>query len=109
MRQWVINFLHRHLLNAVAIDDIITIDPKKGIISIGGNPITSDELRALQAEIKALEGFRVWSVMTNSVRHIAQDKIFNKAQNFDEITYGKAMLFDLDTIESIARTLKSRV
>lgn len=107
MKYKIINWLLRHYLNPVLTEDIITTD--KGVIRIGNKAITDNELRQLQAEVKALEGFRIWSIMTHSVRHIAQDKIFNKSVNFDDVVAGKLMLYNLDTIESIARVVKNKV
>lgn len=104
MKQRIKNYLLRNLLKAVITEDIVTKDPKKGTIFLGGKRITDNELRQLQAESKALRGFRLWSIMTSSVRHIAQDKLFNRALTFDEVMAGKLMLFNLDTIESIAKT-----
>ncbi len=105
MKSWVKNYLLRHLFNVVIREDVITT--VKGVLYLGGRKMSDNELRQLQAEVKALEGFRVWSIMTNSVRYIAQDKIFNKSLNFEEVMAGKMMLFNLDTIESIARKIKS--
>lgn len=108
IRQWLKNYLTRHLLNSVITNDVIFQDSKKNLIFIDDKPITENELKQLKAEVKALEGFRIWNIMTNSIRHVAYDKIFNKAVNFDDVTYGKAMLYNLDTLQSIARVIKSR-
>lgn len=106
MKQRIINWLLRHYLNTVILSDIITIE--KGVIKLGGLTITQHELNQLQQEVKALEGMRLWSILTNSLRMIAQDKIFNKSLTFDDVIAGKLMLFNIDTQESIIRVIKSR-
>lgn len=106
MRQRIKNYLLGKLFCVIRTTDVITVD--KGNILLGGKRITDNELRQLQAEIKALEGFRVWSLMTNSLRLIAQDKILNKSTNFDDVMAGKLMLLNLDTIESIARIIAKK-
>src|SRR5205814_2275131 len=75
--KWLKNALLSHLLKAVVAEDVITTN-KNGLL-IGKNIITEEERRQLQAEVKALHGFRIWSLMTNSVRYIAHDKIFNRS------------------------------
>lgn len=106
MKQRIINYLLRHYLNAIVVADIITTDKTK--LKLNGKDITQAELRQLQAEIKALEGFRIWGIMKNSLKHIAQDKIFNKSLNFEDTMAGKMMLFNLGTQESIIRILKGK-
>lgn len=101
MRQRIINWLLRDLLNAILPDDVVTVG-KSGIF-IGGKRITDAETAQLRAEAKALRGFRLWSLMTNSVKHVSHDKIFNRSVNFDDVMAGKLMLLNLDTIDGIAR------
>lgn len=100
------NYLLGKLFCVVVETDVITQD--KGKMFLGGKEVTSDELRQLQAEVKALKGFRVWSIMTSSVRTIAEDKILNKSVTFDDVMSGKLMLFNLDTIESIANVIANK-
>lgn len=106
MKQRIKNYLLRHLLNPVLVEDVITIE--KGIVHLGGIPITQAEIKELQAEVKALEGFRIWSILINTPKKVAQDKIFKQATTFEDVTMGKAMLFNLDTQESIVRVVKNR-
>lgn len=109
MKRWIKNYLLRHLLGVIIVENVITVDKKKNMVFVGGKPISSDDIRQLQAEIKALEGFKIWGIMTNSLKHIAQDKIFNKSLNFEDVMAGKLMLFNLDTQESIAKVVKNIV
>ncbi len=102
------NFLLRHLLKAITLEEIIGNDPKTKEIVIDGLPLKTDELRAMQAEIKAMEGFRVWKIMSATTKHHAEDKIFNKSINMDDIRFGKAMLYNLSLQESIIESLKRK-
>lgn len=106
MKQRLINYLLRHLLNTVVVDDIVQANEKTKEVFINGVKATTDELRSLSAEVKGLENMRVWGLMTGTVKHMAKDKIFNKSLNFEDVTYGKSMLFCVDTIESIANVFK---
>lgn len=107
MKQRIINYLLRSCLNAVVTSDVITID--KGVIKLEGKNITEDELRQLIAEVKALEHFRIWSIMTNSLKFQAQDKMFNKALDFDDTMAGKLILYAISLQENIMKVIKSRV
>ena len=106
MKQRLINFLLRHLLNAVVVDDVVQVNERTKEVFINGVIATTDELRSLSAEVKGLEKMRVWSLMTGTVKHIAKDKVFNKSLKFEDVMYGKSMLFCVETIESIASVFK---
>ena len=107
MKRILANFFLKYLLNAVVPSDVIKID-KKGVIKIDGKPITDQELRQLQAEVKALEGFRLWGILTNSLEYIAHDKIFNRVLTVGDIMAGKMLLFGTDTQKEICRIIKSK-
>lgn len=107
MKQRIINYLLRHYLNAIVTADVITME--KGVIKLDDKTITDTELRQLKTEVKALQGFRIWSIMTNSLKFQAQDKIFNRALDFNDTTYGKALLYNIGLQESIINVIKSRV
>lgn len=102
------NFLLKHLLNAITVRDIIGNDPKTGAILIDGQTIKPDELKQMKAEIKALEGFRVWSIITETTKSHAEKMIFNDSKTMDDIRFGKAMLYDLSLQKSIIKVLKDK-
>lgn len=106
MMQRLKNYLLGNLLKPVMKEDVITVN--KGIMSLGGVVITPDELKQLNAEAKTLEKFRIWSIMMNSIRHVAEDKIINKSTNFEHVMSGKMMLFNIDTLQSIVDILKNK-
>lgn len=105
MRRRVKNWLLRYLFNAITIDEIITKD--KDLVKIDGKPLDRDTILQLKAEAKALGGFRLWKLMTDSVRFQAKDKIFNKSLVFEDVMAGKLMLYNLDTLESIVKVINS--
>src|SRR5260221_116458 len=106
MRQRLVNYLLKHLLNVVSPDDII--ETRKGQLFIGGEQVEENELRSLIAEVKALEGFRIWKLMNETVRADAMDKGFNKSVNFGDMVNCKMILYTLDIFNSILDVVKSR-
>lgn len=106
MKQRVINYLLKHLLNSVSPDDIIAT--KNGMLCIGGAAATDDEIRSLSAEIKALEGFRIWRLMNETVRDDAMDRGFNKSTSFQDLLMCKMILYTLDIFDSIIKVVKNR-
>lgn len=106
MKKRIVNYLLKHLLNAVSPDDIISA--KKGDIYIGKNKVDDLELRSLIAEVKALEGFRIWRLMNETVRSDAMEKGFNKSVSFEDLLMCKMMLYNLDIFNSILDVVKSK-
>lgn len=107
MKQRIINWLLRKLLNAITLDEIVTSD-KAGVVMIDGKPINPAEMKSLLAEAKAMSGFRLWSLMSNTTKHHAEEKIFNKSINMDDIRFGKAMLYNLSLQQSIINYVLSK-
>ncbi len=62
----------------------------------------------MQAEAKALEGFKIWKLMSATTKHQAEDKIFNKSTSIEDIRSGKAMLYNLSLQKSIINVIKNK-
>ncbi len=108
MKQRIVNYLLRYLLNAITVDEIVSQDSRTKLVTLDGKVLLPDEVRQLQAEIKALEGFRIWRILTNTVKHAAEDTIFNKSTNIEDIRFGKAVLYAVSLQDSIIRVLREK-
>ncbi len=106
MKQRIINYLFHRLLNVVVLEDVIRHD-KTGIY-LGNNLISKDELRQLSAEAKALEGFRIWHIMNETLRQDALNRGWNNSKTMDDLNAGKTIFYTLDLQNSIIRLLKRR-
>lgn len=107
MKQRIINFLFRKLLNAVVLDDVIK-SGKDGTIYVGGRVIGDTEVRQLIAEAKALEGFALWRILNESIKDEALDRGWNKAKSMEELNAGKTMFYTLSLQNSIIRIIKQK-
>ena len=102
------NLILGRLFNAVTLDDIISNRDVTKELVIDGKPIPDHEVRQMQAEIKAMEGFRIWHVMSNTTKRNAEERIFEKSVDMDGIRFGKAMLYNLSLQESIMRAVREK-
>lgn len=107
IKRKISNFLLKYLLGFVVLDDIITVD-RNGNILIAGKLITENELRAMQAEIKAMRGFAVWRVMSETLKEDAYKRGFTTATSLDHLDACKSMLYNLDFQDSIMRIIESK-
>lgn len=106
MKQRLINWLLRKSLNAVVLDDVIKVE--KGKMYVGSNEITAMELKQLIAEVKALEGFRLWQILNETVKNDAVDRGWNKSVKMEDLNTGKTMFYTLDLQSSIIKSIKAR-
>jgi len=105
VKQWITNYLLRHLLGVVVPEDVITTD--KGKLLLGGKVVEENELRSLISEVKALEGLRIYKIFNETIRNEAMDRGFNKSTSFDDLKSCKLMLYNLDVLNSICRVIRS--
>lgn len=101
------NWLLKSSLGAIVATDIIVQD--KGKIFLGGILITDNELAVLQAEIKALEGMRIWSIINNTPKQKAIDIGWTTSTNIEHLNTGKTMYHTLDLQQSIISILKKKI
>jgi hypothetical protein len=106
MKRRILNHLLKYLLCSVDVNDII--HSEKGKLFIGGREVEENEMRSLVSEAKALEGFRLWNIMQETVKNEAMDKGFNKSVSFDDLMTAKLMLYNLDVLNSIVKVIKSK-
>lgn len=104
MRQRIANWLLRHLLNAIIVEDVLTVD--KGRIFLGDELITDNERHNLREEIKFIEKTRFWQICQETLKATAQEKMFNKSVDFDDMKFGKTMLYNLDIQRKLIDILK---
>jgi hypothetical protein len=86
--------------------DIYTVT-KTGSVYLGEFPVTKDELKTLQEEIKYLEKTRIWSILVNTVSDKAKEIMFEKSETFEDMRTGKAMLLNIRQMKKILTELKS--
>lgn len=108
MKQRILNYVLKYLFGAITVEEIISTD-SKGVTSIDGLPIRPDELKAMQAEIKAMEGFRVWKIISETTKYHAESKLFITSKVVEDMNFGKAMLYNLSLQKSIMSVLKNKV
>lgn len=98
--------LIHNLYRTVRPEDVLTV--KNGIIFLGNSQISQNELNRLKEEVAVLESMDIWKVMQETIRDKAMEVGFKKSQTFDDLKTTKTMLVNLDIINSILQTIKSK-
>lgn len=94
--------------------DVITV-LKTGQMVIDGLAIDDREAKALGEEAKFLRKSRLYSIMSRHVLAKAYQKIYTGSHTLDDLTWGKAILYDrsiedeiISTVERSALRLKEK-
>jgi len=106
LKRKIINYLLKHYLTAVVIEDVVTENTAKQLMINGVVP-RSDELKSIKVEAKYILESKTWALLTNTLKSQAQKKIFEKALSFDDCTSGKTMLYNLDVQDKILKKLST--
>lgn len=104
MRQRIANWLLRHLLNAIVIEDVLKIE--RGQFIIGGQAMQENERAALREEARFVSKTRLWQIMQETLKATAQEKMFEKSVDFDDMKFGKTMLYNLDIQQKLIDILR---
>lgn len=104
IRNFLVNFVSKNLLHAVTPHEVISQD-KDGNIFVGGKALSSSEVSSLHQEAEAIRHTRLWSLMTNTVRDLAEKKMFKNSVSWNDMAYGKSLLWVISLQESIIKCL----
>lgn len=104
MKQRILNFLLHHF-GLVTDEDVILQD--KGNLILGGKPISQDEIKQLQAEIKALESMRLWKILNETLKYEAFVRGWKNSTKMEDLNAGKIIYHTLDVQNSIIKIIKN--
>jgi len=88
------------------VDKYSVLEIKNGKVFVGGEALAEADINKLQAELKALEEFRIWNIMQETVRQKAVEKAVLHSENWEQVLAGKMMIHNLGIIKSILEVIK---
>lgn len=80
---------------------------KGGLITLNGNQITTQELKNLKSEIRALKEFEIYKILQTTLRQKAIEKAVLTSTDLyslkgnEQVLAGKMMVYSLDIIKTI--------
>lgn len=95
------------LLSVVDQRQIVTFSERMKAVFIGGIQATPEELVSLKAEAEMLSQLRLWQLLYETPKELAQRAMFMAGESIDDMKKGRAILYTLDTQRRIIDTLKS--
>lgn len=99
------NWLLRHLTKTVVPEDILLVDKGTSVVYLGGIKMSDTETKNLREEAMFISKTRLWSILTSTLRAEAQEVMFNKSKDFEDMRSGKLMLYCIDVQDKIINKL----
>lgn len=88
------------------VDKYNVLEIKNGKVFVGGEALVEADINRLQGEVKALEEFRIWNIMQETIRQKAVEKSVLHSENWEQVLAGKMMIHNLGIIKSILEVIK---
>ena len=110
LKRRLANWCLRKLFNAVTEDSFLQIkfgkvrDSKgrtlsEGVIIVGNKELPLQETRAYAAEARALLALNIYKKVFESMKWTANEMIYQKSKNADDLLASKMALYTLDVLE----------
>jgi hypothetical protein len=80
----------------------------KNEIYLGENKITEQEFNNLREEVAYITKTRIWSILTNTLGETSRQVMFEKATTFEDMRWGKAILYAIDIQKKIMKIFEKR-
>ena len=97
MKRWILNKLLKHLFNAVTEDDVLVY--KAGQLFRGKESLSNLEVQELVSGSKTLKQMEIWKQLTNELKWVANNRIYNESVTTEDLTFPKAVLYVVDVME----------
>lgn len=91
-------------VNPVKLSDVLDYPY---VTKIAGVDLTQDERTNLKIEANQLKQTRLWSILTNTLKQLAQKTMFENSKNWDDMVTGKMMLYNLEVIEKTVESISN--
>ena len=101
-RKWI-NFLCKNLFNAVSDKDFLHIVGRS--VYIGNKKLNDTQVQELTNGSRTLVKMEVFNVLLNQAKIAARRKMFEKSTSYNDMYFGKAMLYNIDIVEQKVKKL----
>lgn len=73
---------------------------------LGKERLNIGQIGNLKQEVQLIKNTQLYSIFMNTVKDQAQQIMFTKSKDFDDMRTGKAMLYNLDILDNIIKTIE---
>ena len=106
MKKRIINYLLSRVVRVLIPQDVIR--DVKGVLYLGKEKITDQELKVLQAEAKALKSMRLWSILNETAKQIVYDRGWKESTTMEHLNTAKTMYSILEFQQSVVDIIRNK-
>ena len=104
-RKKLLNLIVQDIFCGIVTDDILRFDNNG--FWIGTHQLDRQEVASLQVQATMIRDSYLWKLLVKNIQNLANKKMFDKSQNFDDMYFGKAMLYELDVLDTTLKNLET--
>lgn len=98
-----LNWLVTKLIKIQDVKDFLTIT--KTEMFVGKEKYKHSDIKGMVKDIEVIKQIPTWNIVKNTLINQAQDAIFNKSTNFDQVVNAKMILWTLKEIDNYFDTI----
>lgn len=93
----ILNLIVKNLFNGITENDILRHDGQ--ILYQGKRALSRAEVREISNEAKIIKEMNSWYLISNELKHLANQIMYEKSKTIDDMIFGKVILFVVDIID----------
>ena len=98
-----INEIVKSVFNGVTPDDVLRFDGGKFIV--GEQVLPQEDIQILQMQAMMIRDSYTWKLLMNNMKNLAIKRLAYDSKNYEDVYFGKAMLYELDVIQRSVESL----
>ena len=104
LRRKALHLLTKHLFNAVTEEDVLRTTEKGGIMC-KGKALSREMLDQMQNEAEYINNSITFKLLMDDMRYLANQTMYEKSGSFEDMMFGKAMLYNIEVLDKKLKKL----
>ena len=123
LRNKILNWLVKDLFSGITSNDILKFIPNekgncfyldedkgnrlKGNLFLKGKVLDDDKVDQINDDSEKFANSVIWKLLTDDAKYHANHIMFEKSQSYDDMLFGKALLYLIDILEKRLKRLSN--
>ena len=99
----LLNYCIKNLYCGIVEKDIVRIERKT--IYIGDKKLAENHKKEIISQAKLIKELELWKILQERSKFTANQRMFNLSKNFDDVVFGKAVLYINDVYNNVLNNI----
>ncbi len=91
LKAYLSRFLIKHVFNTISADQLLNVDDH--VVTLRGIPLTREQTIELSKRAKGLLHDDLLMLLLDDWKYLGEQTVFQTSQSWDDVMYGKSMLY----------------